>query len=87
MKNRVIVKLVKFSSTDFFFLSSDQNGFKKPFRYNLVSDELMDIQEKYQINSTVSDIKIDFEKNVWMTTYGEGIYQIPYRSFQVKTVF
>lgn len=87
LMDRVIVKLTKFSQNEFFFLASDNNGFKKPYRYNLITGELTDITEKYGINSTVSDIKLDFEKNVWLTTYGEGIYQIPYRSFKVKTVF
>lgn len=84
---RVIVKFTKFSEDDFFFLASDQNGFKKAYRFNLVTNQLIDMQEEYGINSTVSDIKLDFEKNVWITTYGEGIYQIPYSSFKVKTVF
>jgi len=84
---RTIVRFTKFSREEFFFLASDKNGFKKAYRYNLRTNTLIDIHEKYGINSTVSDIKLDFEKNVWMTTYGEGIYQIPYSSFEVKTVF
>ena len=87
LMDRVIVKMTKFSEEEFFFLAADNNGFKKPYKYNLNTQELMDMTAQYEINSTVSDIKLDFEKNVWLTTYGEGIYQIPYRSFKVKTVF
>lgn len=87
LENRLIVKFTKVTSDDFFFLASDGNGFKKAYRYNLRTRILTDVQETYGINSTVSDIKLDFEKNVWLTTYGEGIYQIPYSSFDVQTVF
>jgi signal transduction histidine kinase len=84
---RSITKFTVFDRDDFFFLASDPNGFKRAFRFNLTTRKLVDIGQTYGINSTVSDIKLDFEKNVWITTYGEGIYQIPYSSFDVQTVF
>jgi signal transduction histidine kinase len=86
-EGRLIVKFTKFDENNFFFLASDPNGFKRAFRYNLKTRKLIDIGKTYGINSTVSDIKLDFENNVWLSTYGEGIYQIPYSSFDVQTVF
>lgn len=87
LEGRPIVKFTKVAQDDFFFLASDLNGFKKAYRYNLNTHILTDVQETYGINSTISDIKLDFEKNIWLTTYGEGVYQIPYNSFDVQTVF
>ncbi|WP_378175856.1 two-component regulator propeller domain-containing protein [Aquimarina sp. SS2-1] len=71
-----IIKILQRSKTELIVLAVDHNGFKYPFYYNLENKITTDLRDLYNIKSTISDILIDRENNLWMSTYGEGIYYI-----------
>ena len=53
-----------------------QNGESKIYAFDLKNKRLTNISEKLNIKSKISDFLIDNEKNLWITTYGQGIYQV-----------
>lgn len=46
-------------------------------KYNLESEKLIDVSKEIGIKSMVSDNLIDKNGNLWITTYGEGVYMLP----------
>ncbi|MEQ6125068.1 two-component regulator propeller domain-containing protein [Pseudotenacibaculum sp. MALMAid0570] len=83
---QVILKIIPFLDTKILILSANKNGFKEAHQYDLKTKELVKFREKYSIKSNISDIGLDFEQNIWMTTNGEGIYQIPNYSYNIKSI-
>ncbi|PWH81970.1 hypothetical protein DIS18_11925 [Algibacter marinivivus] len=57
-----------------YFLSSDSKGFKYLYYYNLQTETLKNVIKALKINATVSDILLDHERNLWISTFGDGLY-------------
>ncbi|QNM84558.1 hypothetical protein H9W90_10150 [Polaribacter pectinis] len=72
-----IIKIIPLNKEELLLLSSDKNSFKELYLYHLKNKKIINVREKYNINSTVSDFGLDFENNIWITTNGSGVFQIP----------
>lgn len=86
IQNEIIVKFIKFSEEKLLLLATNGNGFKNAYRLDLKTQQLTNLRDEFNIRATVSDIALDFEKNLWITTNGEGIYQVPYNTFNVENI-
>ncbi|MEL6484901.1 MAG: hypothetical protein AAFP96_08660, partial [Bacteroidota bacterium] len=64
----------------YFLIARDENGFKRLYRYNDCTDQGEDMIEELGINTTISDAYIDFEGNLWIATFGDGVYCYNYNT-------
>ncbi|MFY0631987.1 MAG: hypothetical protein JXR05_16620 [Flavobacteriaceae bacterium] len=86
IQNEIVVKFLKFTEEKLLILATNGNGFKNAYGLDLKTQQLTNLRNQFNIRSTISDIALDFEKNLWITTNGEGIYQIPYNTFNVENI-
>lgn len=86
LNNKTVLKTLTLSNNNVLLIAADKNGFKDAFIYNLSSESLFNFRKEYSIKSTIADAAIDFEGNIWLTTNGEGIYQIPNYDYDITTI-
>ncbi|OJJ14306.1 hypothetical protein BKI52_43280 [marine bacterium AO1-C] len=66
-----------------YFLTGDKDLNQRGlYCYNLVNGHLENILSKYNIRALPSDIEVDREGNLWVTTNGDGLYCITYSPFR-----
>ncbi|NER15856.1 sensor histidine kinase [Spongiivirga citrea] len=58
----------------YFIIARDSYGFKTLYSYNTLTKESNNLLEEFNINTTISDAIFDFEGNLWITTFGNGVY-------------
>ncbi|WP_196890542.1 sensor histidine kinase [Aureivirga marina] len=74
LKNKNIYDL-QFYKNHFYFLVFDiEAGERKLYSYHLDSKKLSNISNLIGISSMISDFLIDEYDNIWISTYGEGIF-------------
>ncbi|MGV6830547.1 MAG: sensor histidine kinase [bacterium] len=81
-----ITKIVSLNENEIIFLATDSNGLKEAYSFNLVSDRLQNLRVKYGIQSSISDILIDKEGNLWLSAFGDGIYCVEYQPNVIETI-
>lgn len=70
----IVCKVERYSKDKYLILVSNERGYKTLFLYNSDFSKKNDLKKVLKINSAVSDFLIDNEKNIWITTNGEGVF-------------
>ncbi|WP_083629213.1 sensor histidine kinase [Tenacibaculum agarivorans] len=60
-----------------YFIHSLKKGNNTLYSYDLNTHELVNLSSLLSIKSAISDILFDREKNLWVTTYGQGVFLVP----------
>ena len=55
-----------------------KDGSRKIYCYDLRTNQLENLSETLGINSFISDFMFDRDGGLWITTYGQGVYYLPY---------
>ncbi|WP_272151886.1 two-component regulator propeller domain-containing protein [Tenacibaculum aiptasiae] len=71
-----IIQLQTYKDKIFFVFINAENGTRELYRYNYLNDSITNISRKYLLKSSVSDFTFDNDANLWITTYGNGVYQV-----------
>jgi signal transduction histidine kinase/ligand-binding sensor domain-containing protein len=64
------------NTNEIIVLASNNKGVKRSYLYNIESKKTTDLSSLYKIQSSISDILKDNESNLWLTTFGDGVYCI-----------
>lgn len=86
VQDLTICKIVTYSKNELLVLAANEKGFKDAFLYNLSTQKTINFRTKYNIEATISDIGFDFENNIWLTTFGDGVYQLSNNNFNIKNI-
>lgn len=65
---------------------SNPQGLKRLYKYNFKTKVLEDLIIQLSINTTISDVIFDFEGNLWITTFGNGVYCYYYSKPKIKNI-
>ena len=77
IKNEVIFNL-KVKQHKFYFTTYNSiDGSRKMYIYNQKKNILVNISKKLNITNFISDFLLDNNSNLWITTYGQGVYYLP----------
>ncbi|TCI85513.1 sensor histidine kinase [Tenacibaculum sp. M341] len=76
LKEGKVIQTLLIDDKLYFVYSFKNDGHRTLFSYNFTDKQLLNLSEKLQIKSHVSDILIDNDHNIWVTTYGQGVFQI-----------
>ncbi|CAL2086169.1 two-component regulator propeller domain-containing protein [Tenacibaculum sp. 190524A02b] len=71
-----IIQMQLFKSQLYFVFINKANGLRELYCYNIYNNFLTNISQKLAIKSSISDFLFDKDANLWLTTYGSGVYQI-----------
>ncbi len=77
LKGNYVLKIVPYSKNEFVFTTINNKGIKYVFLYD--KGKLINLNTVLGLKNSVSDIMIDNEESIWITSYGDGIFHIPYR--------
>gem|GEM_PF-2842962 len=75
-RGKIISSQIDNNNLYFIFLNK-LKGTRELYRYDLDNNILNNISSKLGINSMVSDFLFDRDTNLWITTYGKGVYYLP----------
>lgn len=85
-ENNTIDKVLLWNKEKIIIRTTDETGFKYAYTLNLETGDLLDLRKKYGIYATISDVFIDNEKNLWIASYGDGVYLIKNFELNVKHI-
>lgn len=74
----------------FYFIAYNHNtGSREAYSYNTADKTLTNLSKQLNINVFISDFLIDKNSDLWITTYGQGVYYLPktQTKFLGSTVF
>ncbi len=77
IKNETIIQLKIINQILYFVSKNHKDGTQKIYMYDWDYNLLTNLSKKLAINSLISDFLFDSDKNLWITTYGQGVYFIP----------
>ncbi|MFD2561142.1 ligand-binding sensor domain-containing protein [Aquimarina rubra] len=80
-----INKIISRNQEELILQAIDPNGFKYAFKYHIKRKSITDLRDYHGIESTISDVLIDRENNLWISTFGEGIYCISSYNNELST--
>ncbi|MEZ4874274.1 MAG: two-component regulator propeller domain-containing protein [Flavobacteriaceae bacterium] len=86
LESKLIIKVIKTASQKLFILAADRNGFKEAYLYDPQAQSFLDIKKEYAIAAAISDILEDHEGNLWLSTFGEGVYCIETNVHNIKFI-
>lgn len=72
--NSKIISLKKNNSILYFIALNSLNSNRELYKYNLNSKKLTSISKTLNIDKMISDFIFDRDGNLWITTYGKGLY-------------
>lgn len=78
LPNGKIIQMQLFKNQLYFVFINKTNGLRQLYCYNIYNNFLTNISQKLTIKSSISDFLFDKDANLWITTYGSGVYQILY---------
>ncbi len=68
---------IKKNKDDFYFLAlNTRNEERELLSYKPIKNRLVNLSQQIGIQSFISDFMFDKDQNLWITTYGEGIYML-----------
>lgn len=70
----IIFKVEKLNNSDYLVVTTNKKGFKEAYVYTNNFTSVIDLKKVVKTDSSVSDILIDHESNIWITTNGDGVY-------------
>ena len=68
------ISKIKKHNNQYFFLVTDKKGFKNVLLFSSDFKSKIDFKQKLKISASISDFLIDNEANIWLTTFGDGVY-------------
>lgn len=71
-----IIQLQANHNKVYFVFNSEVDNLREVYSYSLINKQLINISKQLDITSPISDILIDTDNNLWITTYGQGIYKV-----------
>ena len=71
-----IIKITAFNNLVYFIHINQTNGNRELYRFNHENNRLLNISKQLNIQSAISDFRFDNNQNLWITTYGQGVYQV-----------
>lgn len=77
IKNEIIIQLKVINQKLYFVSKNYKDGTQKIYMYDWDNNLLTNLSQKLAINSLISDFLFDSGKNLWITTYGQGVYFLP----------
>ncbi|CAL2088976.1 Two component regulator propeller [Tenacibaculum sp. 190524A02b] len=75
LKEKQVLDL-RYINNTLYFISIDKNAKRELYSYKY-NNEVINISKRLGIRSLISDFLISKEGDLWITTYGGGLYQIP----------
>lgn len=72
-----IIHIKKQKDNLFFITNNATNLNRKLYKFNLTSKKLTSLSDYLKTDKMISDFIFDTQSNLWVTTYGNGIYVIP----------
>ena len=72
-----IIHIKKHNDFLFFITNNTINSNRKLYQYNLISKQLTSLSDYLKTDKMISDFIFDKQNNLWVTTYGDGLYLIP----------
>ncbi len=60
----------------YFVFINKNNGLRELYTYDVRNNFIINVSKKLTIKSSISDFLFDEKGNLWITTYGSGVYQI-----------
>lgn len=75
LKKGKIIQMQIFEGKLYFVFINKKDGLRELYCYDIQNNFLTNISTKFSIKSSISDLFFDKEGNLWITTYGDGIYQ------------
>ncbi|MBG7611647.1 hypothetical protein IU405_05225 [Polaribacter sp. BAL334] len=87
-ENEFVVKILKapHEKNIFLLVVKNEKGEKRLIQFNIETKKTMDFSQIIGFNTTISDAIFDFENNLWISTFGDGIYCFYYSNPTIKTV-
>ncbi|CAL2094901.1 Two component regulator with propeller domain [Tenacibaculum sp. 190524A02b] len=73
-----IIKILPYKNSIYFIANSYKTLQRKIYKYNTSTNKLSCLSELLKIDKMISDFLIDNQENLWITTYGNGVFFIPY---------
>ena len=74
LPNQTVIKIIPYKNNTLLLLANDEKGIKYGYIFNMNTKEMVDLRKRENIKSTLSDILLDHENNIWLSTYGEGVF-------------
>ncbi|MDP5081816.1 MAG: hypothetical protein NWP87_04100, partial [Winogradskyella sp.] len=83
-----VVKILKVPNENYNYLLlvKNENGEKRLLNFNSDTNIALDMDQLIDFNTTISDAIFDFEDNLWISTFGDGIYCYYYSNPKIQTV-
>lgn len=78
-----IIQLKVFNNNIYLVFINKIDGLRELYCYNFQNNHLTNISKKLHLKSSVSDFIFDTNRSLWITTYGQGVYQL----LDTKNVF
>ncbi|CAL2103503.1 two-component regulator propeller domain-containing protein [Tenacibaculum sp. 190130A14a] len=76
LKQGKIIQLQVDENNVYFVFINKENGLRELYCYDVKNDFLTNVSSKVLMKGSVSDFMFDKEGSLWVTTYGDGVYQI-----------
>ena len=74
LNGNAITKLSFLSENRYVIITMDANGNKYGYFYD--EGKLIDLKQYCNIRNSLSDILIDNDQNIWISSYGDGVFQL-----------
>ncbi|CAM1346267.1 sensor histidine kinase [Tenacibaculum crassostreae] len=71
-----IIQMQFYKGKLYFVFINQENGFRELYSYDIQNDFTVNISKNIGIKSSISDFLFDKDANLWITTYGDGVYQL-----------
>lgn len=76
LKGENIISIKKNKDELYFITNNFLNSNRLIYKYNLTTKKIVSISNVLKIDAMVSDFLIDKNENIWISTYGNGVYVI-----------
>ncbi|WP_299837865.1 two-component regulator propeller domain-containing protein [uncultured Tenacibaculum sp.] len=76
LKRGKIIQMFRVAEILYFVFHHDVDNIRKVYTYNFNSKTVSSLSDQLSIKSSISDILIDRDYNLWITTYGQGVFQV-----------
>ncbi|MFP2997352.1 two-component regulator propeller domain-containing protein [Spongiivirga sp. MCCC 1A20706] len=74
IQQQEIVSVKRTKSGKLLVLAANIKGFKNAYLYDTETDQIEHLNKTVNTQSTISDVIQDHEGNIWITTYGDGVF-------------
>lgn len=72
--SNIISEVAKVNANQYLIMATDSKGFKNAYLFSNNFKSKINIKNLLGVKAAISDFMIDNEKNIWITTNGEGVF-------------